>query len=137
MNKREVTLMSVALLCGLIMSSNARAEETPQPEATPAEPKISDIVGYEKGFYIQSPDKDYRLVIGGYTQGYFERKFLDSKSDSDTFRVRRARLKFAGNVFSKNVQYELEYDFAGNKLLEGVLHIKPYFILHFLGGFGF
>lgn len=81
------------------------------------------LVGYKKGFFIQSPDERFKLKIGGYIQGLFLGQILESQANQDTFRVRRARLKFSGHLYSKDIQYQLEYDFAGNKLLTTVIKL--------------
>jgi phosphate-selective porin len=127
MNKREVTSIIAAVVCSLIFGASAWAEETPAPEAAPSEPKVSDIVGYDKGFYIMSPDKRFKMTMGGYIQGLFSAAFIDDAGDTDTFRVRRARLKWFGHLYSEDIQYQLEYDFTGSdpsgKLLSTYLQL--------------
>lgn len=119
MRDRYMVVKSVfagLLLCGWLTVANvALAEEAAETQS--GDVKISDVVGYNKGFYIQSPDGNNKLTVGGYVQGLGLLQMVDSGTNVDTFRVRRARLKFEGNVYSKDITYELEYDFPGNKLL--------------------
>ncbi len=73
--------------------------------------KEKKLVGYDKGFYIKSADDKYKLVISGYAQFHFE--YLRESGENDaTFRVRRARLSFAGNIASKKLTYKLQLDFV-------------------------
>jgi phosphate-selective porin len=100
-------------MVGLSMSfSAAKADEAPVDNNV----KISDVVGYNKGFYIQSPDQNYKLKVNGYVQGLAFWQMVDGGANQDTFRVRRARLKFSGNIYDKALGYEVEYDFAAPKL---------------------
>ncbi len=118
-------VLSILAGLGLFVSPLlARAEEpaaaAPTTETKPevkSEAKIEDYVGYDKGFYIQSADGKFRLLTTGYIQEQFSALFKESAIDDYNIKVRRARLKFSGNLFSKDVQYELEYDFSTSKLL--------------------
>jgi hypothetical protein len=99
---------------GLVLTpTNGQAEAT----------SISDVVGYKKGFYIISPDERFKLKIGGYVQGFFRYRALDANSDDNTFRVRRARLKLSGYIYSKVVQYVVEYDFSNSTLFTTVINL--------------
>lgn len=68
-------------------------------------------VGYKKGFYIESADGNYKLLIGGYAQFHFE---LEDAGGETTygFRVRRARLAFKGHLFNPRFKYKFQFDFA-------------------------
>ncbi|HLG18591.1 MAG TPA: porin [Bdellovibrionota bacterium] len=123
MNRTEVTKAIAALLFGYALASPAWAQEEQKPEAAAPAPKVSDIVGYDKGFYIQSADGKFKLVTGGYIQGAFNGQIAESGSETDTFRIRRARLKWYGHLFSKNVQYQAEYDFSSSKNLSTYLQL--------------
>jgi len=88
-------------------------------------------VGYKDGFYIQTADKNYKLVIGGYAQIRYEAAFSNATNgrtfpsrtvgsgsttpsdpgNSNGFDVRRARINFSGNVVSPDLTYKLEGDF--------------------------
>jgi len=71
-------------------------------------------VGYNKGFYIQSADKNYKLVVGGLVQARytFAQDSVRNKSSYTTtpksgnvngFDFRRARLIFTGNAFNYKI----------------------------------
>ncbi len=93
---------------------------------TPEPVKAAADVGYKGGFYIKDQDGDFSLKTGGYIQGLFLTEIFDAATpDTYTFRVRRARLKFKGNVFSPEVIYQLEYDFVSPKLLSTFVGYKP------------
>jgi hypothetical protein len=79
------------------------------PKAEPEKPKPQ--VGYKSGFYIQSPDEKYKLVISGYLQLQFE-YLREGGENNYGFRVRRARLSFLGNLFNKDFTYKFQFDFA-------------------------
>ncbi len=81
--------------------------------------------GYSNGFYIQSADKTFKLVINGYAQ--FRYTFSDSTvknastyatqpkaGDASGFDFRYLRLTFSGNAFTPNLTYLITGDFAGN-----------------------
>ena len=74
------------------------------------------VSGYKKGFFLRTADNKFSLKIGGYIQSLFLAEINDNASDTDTFRIRRARLKFKGHVYSEDYGYVLEYEFGGNKL---------------------
>ncbi|MFH1262762.1 MAG: porin [Pseudomonadota bacterium] len=112
MNKR--TLLGLLLVCA-IWAPTARSEEA-APSALPS-------VGYDKGFFIETADKNFKLVLRGYLQPYFDNKFPDSRAETRTFRIRRARFIWSGYFFSKDVQYEVEYDWAVSKLMEASVQL--------------
>ncbi len=74
-------------------------------------PKENKMVGYDKGFFIQSADGNYKLVIGGYVQFDFN---VDNFGGETNYglRVRRARLAFKGNLFNPRFTYKFQFDFA-------------------------
>ncbi|HWB53334.1 MAG TPA: porin [Tepidisphaeraceae bacterium] len=83
-------------------------------------------VGYDNGFFITTPDNNFSLHIGGYTQ--FRYTFARDNSahnaadfatppktgDASGFDFRYARLYFTGHAFSPNLTYMIEGDFAGD-----------------------
>jgi phosphate-selective porin OprO and OprP len=131
MEKRRVSMGALPIaLIGMCM--NAFAEEATPPatatETKAAETKVeakqeSAIAGYDKGFFIQSSDEKYKLKVTGYIQALFDGKIIEGAADTDTINTKRARLKFSGHMFSKNVQYEIEYDFAKMAMLESMIQL--------------
>ncbi len=121
-------LMSAFSFSVFAQDSTTPTTTTTTTTTTTAEPSIVSetvpntatvVAGYDKGFFVQSADEKFKLVIGGYIQGLFEGRLVEAGSDTDTFRVRRARPKLSGHIFSKKIQYVFEYDISSNKLLEG------------------
>src|SRR5687767_5220913 len=60
--------------------------------------------GYDKGFVIQSEDKSFVLKPGIQTQFRYVANYNDADDNNheDGFEVRRLRLRFDGNVFTKD-----------------------------------
>jgi hypothetical protein len=97
-------------------------------------------VGYKDGFYIQTADKNYKLTIGGLVQiryeftqstannsGTFPPRTIgaatttpNSPGNSSGLSIRRARVNFAGNVFTPDLTYKLEGDFYGGNYVNSV-----------------
>jgi hypothetical protein len=90
--------------------------------------------GYNNGFFIQTPDQNFKLVVGGFAQVRYEfaqfnatnnRRFPtrdvgdddettpDDPGNSNGFSIRRARLNFSGHAFNPNITYRFEGDFYG------------------------
>ena len=93
------------------------------------------------GFYIQTPDKNFKLAIGGFIQLRYE--FAQSKAinnrtqgsrtvgssgsvkptdpgDASGIDIRRARISFSGNAFSPDIGYKFEGDFYGGSYVNSV-----------------
>lgn len=71
------------------------------------------MAGWDKGFFLQSADGAFRMVINGQIQF---RYVWNHQNDSPTddyrygFEVRRSKLSFKGHMFDPSWQYELELD---------------------------
>jgi hypothetical protein len=88
-------------------------------------------IGYSSGsgFYIQSADGNNKLSISGFIQARYEGSIANAFNgrtvrngngvtvhdpvDSSGFDIRRARVSFAGNIFSPDLTYKFEGDFYG------------------------
>jgi hypothetical protein len=69
--------------------------------------------GWDKGFFLQSADGNFRLNIGGQIQFRYVYNYQnDSPTDDNRygFEVRRSKLVFKGHIFDPSWQYELELD---------------------------
>ena len=79
---------------------------------TETKPKKKVLAGYKPGgFFIQSADNKYKMVIGGYAQ--FQLNFLREGGENEVgFRIRRARLAFKGHMFTPKFTYKFQFDFA-------------------------
>jgi hypothetical protein len=69
--------------------------------------------GYRGGFYVQTPDEKFRTRVRIGLQARFVNLSRDKDvifNDESTayFRLRRARLYFDGNLFSKDLKYNLQ-----------------------------
>ncbi len=93
--------------------------------------------GYNNGFFVQTPDANYKLVVNGYAQMRYEyarqnatngrtlpsrsigsgssapKTTPDDPGNASGFDIRRARISFSGNVINPDITYKLEGDFEG------------------------
>jgi len=98
--------------------------------------------GYKDGFYIQTADKNFKLTIGGYVQIRYEFTqstannsgtlpgtrsvgnsgsfTVDSPGNSSGISIRKARVNFAGNIFTPDLTFKLEGDFYGGSYVNSV-----------------
>lgn len=92
-------------------------------------------VGYDKGFYLMSDDKNYRFKFNLQVQPRYEYQLKEAAIDVNTFRMARLRTVFSGNAFSPKFKYffTVEYsDTAGSvNLRDGEVDLKlaDYFII--------
>lgn len=91
----------------LILVSGGRTYAQGTPEVPPSLDK--PITGYDGGFFIQSPDGDFKLVINGrlHSRVYFTKQ-TDQASDW-SFRIRRVRMDFTSIIsekFEANVSFQ-------------------------------
>jgi phosphate-selective porin OprO/OprP len=94
----------------------AIAGAEPEPEEAPAK------VGYEKGFFIESGDGDFRLAIGARVQVRYAYTGVESGTDTSAFSIERARLKLDGHAFTKDLTYVFQSDFG-----KGVTSLKDFY----------
>ena len=104
------------------MEESQKAEEAKKAEeaakkaaaerpAAPAEkPAGLPVAGYQKGFFLQSPDGKYKLVLNGYVQPQL-RLFQNNTSQDNQFDIRRARVSLTG-YYGKDWQGRVEGDFS-------------------------
>jgi phosphate-selective porin OprO/OprP len=72
------------------------------------------FAGYKGGFYIRSEEEGgMALRLGGAFQTDY-RYYLEDERADNRFDVRRARLRFSGDL-TRWVRYGLEYEFQGNE----------------------
>ena len=83
--------------------------KTVESSTTTKKPRV--VAGYKKGFFIQSPDGKYKLLIGGYLQLQLNANW-DNGESKVGFRIRRARLAFKGNLFTPKFTFKFQFDFA-------------------------
>ncbi|NNM86982.1 MAG: hypothetical protein HKL95_00510 [Phycisphaerae bacterium] len=103
--------------------------------------KAEVTAGYNRGFFVRSPENNFRLNIRGYIQvGYIfgystvgnaqnintlgQPAGPPAVGDASEFNMRRARLIFSGHAFSPRFIYEVSGDFAGSTNTNGYLQMK-------------
>ena len=105
-------------------------------DASPAKIKAGYKVG--KGFYLETLDDKFKLYIYNRTQVRYTFANNDRGEDTSSFRIRRQRVKFAGNAFTKDLTYKVEWDLAANtgtgKLLDVYTNYKIEDWLQLRGG---
>jgi hypothetical protein len=65
--------------------------------------------GYDKGFFLASPDKNFLLKIGGQMQFRYVVNNQDDRTDEtdNGFQFRRTKLNFAGHIADPKLGYDL------------------------------
>lgn len=67
--------------------------------------------GYEEGdFFLRSHDGSFSLTPSAAFQFQHRVQDIEGVDDTNDFFIRRARLKFEGNLFSEDLEYEIEFD---------------------------
>lgn len=113
----------LTILAVMVSAAPPAAAQAPAPAPTPAPPPVT--VGWNDGFFIQSPDAANRLLIGFVlqTDGRFS---LDEPSPfSDTFVLRKVRPVFNGRV-ARFVEFRVMPELAGGSatLLDGYVDLR-------------
>ena len=98
-----------------LMEEAQKAEEAKKAEeaakkAAAEKPAGLPIAGYQKGFFLQSPDGKYKLVLNGYVQPQL-RIFQNNTSQDNEFKIRRTRVSLTG-YYGKYWQGRVEGDFS-------------------------
>ncbi|MDP3937454.1 MAG: porin [Deltaproteobacteria bacterium] len=85
--------------------------------------------GYDKGFYIKSPDDKFKLKFGGYIQfqgNVYENDNIPDRAQpvfndglngvnrDNTFFLRRVRLKASGHIYNPKLTFAIQADFAAS-----------------------
>jgi len=78
-------------------------------------------VGYKNGFYLETPDKEFKLKIGGRAYGDF-RAYNSDHPSNDEFYISRARIYLSGTIY-KYFDFKVEADFG-----KGASNLKDGFI---------
>jgi phosphate-selective porin OprO and OprP len=78
--------------------------------------KLKPIAGYDNGFFLQSPNGDNKINVGGYV--HFDGRYFFNTTDAGTsqFLFRRARLDLKGKIF-KYYEFKFMPDFAGGQVV--------------------
>lgn len=95
------------------------ATKLEQEEAALKEEKKTRAAAYYKdGFFIETPDKKFRLQIGGVL--HFDTRVYSSPTDTpSSFDIRRARYDIRGNMFTGDIEhaFRLQLEMADSPLL--------------------
>ncbi len=70
-------------------------------------------VGWDKHFYVESSDKNYRFQINGQIQLRYTDNHRQNEAEASEsgFSMRRTRIDFQGHVFSPKLKYKIQMDF--------------------------
>ena len=92
-----------------------------QEEEIDKKPKA--VAGFNKGFYIESTDKQHKIKFDGRFHGDFK-AYLDDHPDHSSFFVRRARLAASGTLYKYyDFRVEAEFGKGGSRLNDGFMNI--------------
>lgn len=88
----------------------AAATQTPTTGSAPQQP----VAGWNNGFYLQSPDGQFRLQVG--VMMHLDARFAPGEDGLiNTFAMRRGRFSFRGRIADR-FEFYLNPDFAGGTL---------------------
>lgn len=119
-NNNWLTAERTEQIRGIVQSVLADAKTRGQVSLT------NDNFGYNNGFFIQSSDKNFRLLVDGYSQFRYTfasdqvqhaaafGKSQPKNGDASGFDFRYGRLFFSGNAFTPNLTYMIMGDFGSD-----------------------
>ncbi|MCA9623800.1 MAG: hypothetical protein KC731_32480, partial [Myxococcales bacterium] len=129
-------LAAIAVVLGSWLGAgDARAQEHDGQVAVtewspPLHPPLPDpeplpIAGFDRGFFIQSPDGNNRLDVGARIQTRFTYQEHDD-GDRFAFAIPRAWLRFGGHVLSPDLRFMFIADFGskGPRLLDAFVDYR-------------
>jgi phosphate-selective porin OprO/OprP len=79
----------------------------------PPEGVTTVVAGYRNGFFIGSEDGSFLLRINGRVQSRVRYDEILADTKEYQFFIPRARLEFAGNAYTENLEYKISVDFGG------------------------
>jgi phosphate-selective porin OprO and OprP len=91
-----------------------RAETSVAPEAEPPTGRLGEQItaGWDRGFYLKSPDDYFRLNIGGWIQPRYEFRQHSDDEDTSSFYLRRVRLDLQGYIFTEALTFRIMPELA-------------------------
>jgi len=123
--KKSVNERILEILIEKKMISNEQYEELrtlAQEEENAKKPKV--VAGFNKGFYIESTDKQHKIKFDGRYHGDFK-AYLGDHPNHSSFFVRRARLCTSGTLYKfYDFRVEAEFGKGGSKLNDGFMNIR-------------
>jgi phosphate-selective porin OprO/OprP len=97
-------------------TDDSRIDANEKPQASPK------IQLDEKGLRLKSSNGNYSLNLNGGLQ-LDSRHYIDSKTDTDTFEIRRARPSLSGKLFD-NWDWRVQYDFDSTSVFDAYLRYR-------------
>lgn len=76
------------------------------------QPSTSGVDG--RRFFIQSPDGNYRLNIGGRIQARYEHRRHSGREDTSSFFLRRVRVDFRGHLHDPKLTFQIMPELTGS-----------------------
>lgn len=101
---RHLALLTTLISLFSLTPGQAAADEAAKPTA-----------GWDKGFYVQSSDGNFKVRLTGRAQARFtfEAAAADGEREVEAaFNIPRARIGLKGHFFTKKLKYVLEMDFG-------------------------
>ena len=92
-------------------------------DASPAKIKAGYKIG--KGFYLETLDEKFKLQIKNRIQIRYTYQDSDDLRDTNSFRIPRSRITFAGHAFTKDLTYKVQW---GLPAFEGRGRLKDVYV---------
>ena len=107
-----------------IISQDQYQELKEQAEEEEAAKKPKVVAGFNKGFYLETADKQSKIKLTGRFHGDFK-SYLGNHPHNASFFVRRARLSLSGTLY-KYYDFSIEPEFGkgGSRLNDGFMNIR-------------
>jgi phosphate-selective porin OprO and OprP len=111
-------LIDILVKKGIITKDEAAAleKEVKGEEAAKDDRTKKMEIGYDRGAYVKTKDDKFSLKMNVRLQGQFNYSFLDDRSNTTTFTVRRARIITSGNAFHKWLKYNVQLTLEGSSV---------------------
>jgi hypothetical protein len=87
-----------------------KAEEARKAAISQEKPSSPPLAGYKKGFFVQTPDEKFKLMLNGYARTQL-RLYENNTSQDNEFKIRQARLSLKG-YYGKYWMSQVEGEFS-------------------------
>ncbi len=94
----------------------------PEPAAAPIPPSLTWAdkfeIGWKRGLYFQTKDRKYSLKfrVRLQPQYQFQTNHTTDSDDTNTFKIRRAKVSWEGNLFTQKLEYKLQLSVATSNI---------------------
>lgn len=136
MTRQHGALWAVWIAVGSVLAALGNVPVAAQSTPPSGEPS-PDVISYgPEGLELRDADDDFRLRIGGRVQFRYASPFEDDPLDPEEIgrerqtltRIRRARFRASGHLFSPKLTFNYQYDLVNTWLLDARLNyeVRPW-----------